>query len=108
MLAANIGFRNHMENKTVNTDALAIGGILAGWEITPEWSPRSGDVITVSFESPKGRPVPPATAVRVGPMHIIAAVGMRAGGRRIKDTAKSAAAQVASMVAGEEGPEKGG
>jgi len=72
-----------MERKDVVSTSLAVGGILAGWEISPGWTPQAGDLITIQFdcrERTGGREPPPTTVV-LTPFSILAAVGLRAGGK---------------------------
>jgi hypothetical protein len=83
-----------MHNKAVSEVALAVGGILAGWEIDPEWTPQAGDRVTIGFdrgESPQAGQVPAKTTITLSAFHVLAAVGMRAGGRGLSQTVQTAA-----------------
>lgn len=88
---------NPQPNPKSNTLALAVGGILAGWEIDPAWTPMLGDTITIAFSPPAGvsRQVPVQTSITLGPFHILAAGAMRAGGQGLGATLQSAKEQAA-------------
>lgn len=95
-----------MSNKPVNETALAVGGILAGWEIDPGWVPQAGDAITVSFDHGGGRggQLPVLTTVALTVFHILAASVMRAGGKglgsRIEEATSKASAALARRTPG--------